>query len=151
VTTIDTGEQIAGGTLTLWFAVHEQWFLQVVGQRGPDGKLALMGVTNDPDLTGASPGDAGFHAGWQTGEGPDRFVLGYVLGDVTTVTLTVDGAPATARVATWPENPAVHAWWLRVPVKTGAVETSVQVRDLVAKDAAGKVVASLPGGGVGVG
>lgn len=151
VTTIDTGEAIAGGTLTLWFAVHEDRFLQAVGHRGADGKLALVGVTNDPDVTGTGPGDVGFHAGWEVGSGADRFVTGYVVGDVTKVTLTVDGAPATAKVAAWPENPAVHVWWLRVPAAAGAAASSVQVRDLVATDAAGTVVASAPDGGVAVG
>jgi hypothetical protein len=159
VTTIDTGEAIAGGTLTIWFAVHEDRFLQAVGQRGPDGKLALTGVTNDPDVTGTGPGNVGFHAGWEVGSGSDRFVTGYVVGDATTanltvtltVTLTVDGTPATAKVATWPENPAVHVWWLRVPAAAGVMASPVQVRDLVATDAAGTVVASLPNGGVGHG
>ncbi|GAB3873388.1 hypothetical protein [Dactylosporangium cerinum] len=151
MTTIDTGEAIAGGTLTIWFAVHEGRFLQAVGQRGPDGKLALTGVTNDPDVTGTGPGDVGFHAGWDVGSDPDRFFTGYVVGDVTTVTLTVDGVPVTAKVATWPENPAVHVWWLRVPAAAAGVASPVQVGNLVATNAAGTVVAALPSGGVGAG
>ncbi|GAA3189489.1 hypothetical protein ACFO1B_36835 [Dactylosporangium siamense] len=146
VTTIDTGEAVAGGTLAIWFAVYDSRFVQAVGQRGPDGKLDLMGITNDPDVTGTGPGDVGFHAGWDVGSHPDRFFTGYVVGDVTAVTLTIDGVPTKAKVAAWPENPAVHAWWLRVPAVS-----PVDVRNLVATDAAGTVVASLPEGGVGPG
>ena len=151
VTTIDTGEAIDGGTLAFWFGVHQDRFLQAVGQRGADGKLALIGVTNDPDVTGTGPGDAGFHAGWEVGTGPDRFVTGYVIGDVTTVTLIVDGTPRTAKSAVWAENPAVHVWWLRVPEVPGTPWQQVQVRDLTGYDAAGKVVAAKPDGGIGVG
>ncbi|MEV4511890.1 hypothetical protein AB0K00_23340 [Dactylosporangium sp. NPDC049525] len=151
VTTIATGEATAGGELTLWFAVHDDRFLQAVGQRGPDGRLALIGVTNDPDVAGTGPGDVGFHAGWEVGSGQDRFITGYVVGDVTKVALTVDGTPMTARSAAWSENPAVHVWWLRVPAPAGTNGQPAQVRDLTAFDAAGGVVAAEPDGAVGVG
>jgi len=151
VTTIATGETMAGGELTLWFAVHQDRFLQAVGQRGADGRLALMGVTNDPDVVGTGPGDVGFHAGWEVGSGQDRFVTGYVVGAVTKVTLTVDGTPMTAKSAAWGENPAVHVWWLRVPAPADTQGQRTQVRDLTAFDAAGGVVAAEPDGAVGVG
>jgi hypothetical protein len=154
-TTIDTGEAVAGGTLTLWFAPHDGRFLQVVGVRAAGGRLAVHGVTNDPEITGGAPGAAGFHAGWQFGEGQDRFVTGYLVtdplaGDVAKVSLTVDGQPMTARTATWSGNPAVRVWWLRVPDPAGTQQYA-QIRDLTGFDAGGKVLAVIPDGGVGVG
>ncbi|MDG6109512.1 hypothetical protein Daura_09355 [Dactylosporangium aurantiacum] len=149
--TIDTGEAVAGGVLTLWFGVQDNRFVQAVGQRGTDGKLALLGVTNDPDVTGPVPGGPGFHAGWEFGGGADRFLTGYVVGDVTTVTLTVDGTARTAKVAAWPPHPAVHVWWLRVPEAPGTPWQQARVRDLTARDASGKVVAVHADGGVGTG
>lgn len=149
--TIDTGERIAGGVLTLWFVTADGQLLQVVGQRAPDGALSLFGVTNDPDVEGAGPGGVGFHAGWEVGSGPDRFITGYVVGDVKTVTLTVDGTAATAKTAVWRGNPAVHVWWLRVPEVPGTAWQQAQVRNLTGWDAAGRVVTAIPEGGVGVG
>ncbi|MFF5226926.1 hypothetical protein [Dactylosporangium sp. NPDC000521] len=149
-TTIDTGEAFDGGTLTFWFAVRQDVFLQVVGQR-KDGRLTLHGVTNDPDVTGAGPGDPGFHAGWEFGNGQDRFLTGYVVGDVAKVTLTVDGTPREAKTAAWAENPAVHVWWVRAPELPGAPYQQAQVRDLTAFDASGRALATLKEGGVGVG
>lgn len=150
-TTIDTGEAVAGGVLTFWFEVRDDRLLQAVGQRGADGKLTLFGVTNDPDVAGSGPGGPGFHAGWIFGEGQDQFFTGYVVGDVTTVTLTVDGTVRTARVAAWPPDPAVHVWWLRVPEAPGTPWQPASVRDLTGRDATGRVVAAVPEGGVGPG
>ncbi|MEV0559971.1 hypothetical protein [Dactylosporangium sp. NPDC050588] len=149
--TIDTGEAFDGGTLTFWFAVRQNRFLQAVGRRTPDGKLSLYGVTNDPDVTGAGPGDPGFHAGWEFGNGQDRFLTGYVVGDVAKVTLTVDGTPREARTAAWAGNPTVHVWWVRAPEVPGAPYQQAQVRDLTALNANGKPLATHKEGGVGVG
>ncbi|MEV4137047.1 hypothetical protein AB0J72_33360 [Dactylosporangium sp. NPDC049742] len=148
--TIDTGESFDGGTLTFWFAVRQNQFLQAVGRRTPDGKLSLYGVTNDPD-TGTVPGDPGFHAGWEFGSGQDRFLTGYVVGDAAKVTLTVDGTPREAKTAAWAGNPTVHVWWVRAPEVPGAPYQQAQVRDLTAFDPTGKTLATHKEGGVGVG
>jgi hypothetical protein len=91
----------------------------------------------------------GFKAAYDAVNGnsePRAYALvGIVTGDVSRVTLTVDGKPRTARIATWSEDPRVHAWWVlgdkldRWPGKSEPIKG--EISNLTAYGPDGKIIA----------
>ncbi|GGM12256.1 hypothetical protein ACFFX1_32885 [Dactylosporangium sucinum] len=133
----------------LWFAESDGRFVLAFGVRSPDGGISLRSVGTDPAVAPPGPGDAGFHAGYQTSAGDSRFLLGYVVGRaasgpgaVARVTLTIDGRATTAQTAAWPVDGRVHVWWVRLPADTAPLD----VTGLTAVDAQGTVIARIPAG-----
>jgi hypothetical protein len=141
------------GDLALWFnyATEPERRLQLhLGSRDSAGQLRSYGSAlkfEGEDLT------AGFGAGYAANsQQPRAYALfGYIVGgDVARVTLKVAGQQRTAKVATWSENPKVHAWWLlgpeldRWPARTDPPRDDVE--DLTAYDSDGRIVDRNPNG-----
>lgn len=144
---IRTGTAHSGGKLTLWFSESNHGKLHLsLGARDAKGALRSFG---DAVAASRRPGGKGFKAAYNAVNGdsePREYALvGIVVGDVSRVTLTVDGKPRTARVAPWSEDPRVHAWWVlgakldRWPGKSQPIKG--QVTGLTAYGPDGTVVA----------
>lgn len=146
---IKTDTAHSGGKLTLWFsesAAGNGRLHLSLGARDATGELRTFGSAV---ASSRRPTGVGFKAAYDAVNGDseprDYALVGIVVGDVSRVTLTVDGKPRTAHVATWSEDPQVHAWWVlgdkldRWPGKSQPLRG--EVSNLTAYGPDGKVVA----------
>ncbi|HEX8629361.1 MAG TPA: hypothetical protein VF755_14440 [Catenuloplanes sp.] len=153
---IKTDTAHSGGKLTLWFsesAAGDGRLHLSLGARDAKGELRSFGSAVAASRRTAGPGfKAAYGAVNGDSEPRDYALVGIVVGDVARVTLTVDGKPRTAHVATWSEDPRVHAWWVlgdkldRWPDKSQQLKG--EVSNLTAYGPDGKVVARGDDGGV---
>lgn len=154
---IKTNTAYSGGKLTLWFSESNDKRLYLsLGARNAKGALRSFGSA--VALSRLSTG-AVFRATSDAVNGdsePRAYALvGIVTGDVSRVTLTVDGKPRTARVAAWSSDPRVHAWWVlgdkldRWPSKSEPLKG--QISNLTAYGPDGKVVARGDDGDIAYG
>lgn len=152
---ITTDTEIEGGRLALWFshlAQQDGKLAASMGIRTADGTLRTVGQAVDLDKSDLAPG---FHMGYDAGpllpELREYAVFGIVVGDVSKVTLAVDGEPKTAELATWSANPQVHVWWVVGPTLDRTPSKADPVKGVVTKLTAygpdGKVVHTDSGEG----
>lgn len=158
---ITTSIPYEGGPLALWLGRDDQGALRLAGGHitgaRPKELFASEGsIYQSPDgsLRCGAPYDlqAGFHCGYDAAElGPDHhswLIVGYVVGDVSTVSLTIDGHARAAVTTPWSANPRVHIYFSVGPVlkhyRTKG-QGSAYVDAMIARNAAGKIVAQTSG------
>jgi ribosomal protein S18 acetylase RimI-like enzyme len=146
-----------GGHLSLWIGRDANGGLVLSGGALNGGSRTREFTVEAPinsqpyspfQCSARDPLAAGFYCGSDVGElGADHhswLIVGYVVGDVSTVSLTIDGHVHTAAAEAWSENPRVHIYWSVGPVLQhyrSKAQGSAMVTEMIARDAVGRIVA----------
>jgi hypothetical protein len=154
---VATGVSFQWGRMVMWMGAQPNGGLApyvgttVEGQ--PVTRYSMIGSAGDSTdgyQCGAPGAKAnGFHCGLYASGTPEDgrayLAFGYVVGNVSTVTLTVGGVARAASTAVWSDDPAVHFYWVAGPRTTHYTAGWGAVTTMIARDASGHVIARVNG------
>jgi hypothetical protein len=102
----------------LWLGIDRKGQLVLTGGHVVAGRpVEVFGIDSSSPAGSVRCGEKpGFWCGYDGSVTPNSMIfVGYVVGDVASVRINVDGRVHRAKTAAWSANPQLPLWWLSLP------------------------------------